>query len=81
MLRPMQQTCGNFLTTVGLTATVDDAVATCPALAPAAPDLPGSCASYSEFTVFSGLVTDACCTTGVRCPPTGRHSSYILRTF
>lgn len=53
--------------TIDRTAPVQDVAAalvdTCgPASIAPAPDIPSSCATFPEFTVFSGLVTDACCT-------------------
>ena len=50
----MQTACGTFLTMIGMQATIDDAVATCPA--PLAP-----CGSYPEFMAYSQTVTAACC--------------------
>ena len=54
VLLPMQTACGTFLTMIGMQATIDAAVATCPA--PLAP-----CGSYPEFMAYSQTVTAACC--------------------
>ena len=42
------------------------------------PAAPTSCADFGEFTTFSGLVTDACCTAGVACPPVSTQAIDIL---
>ena len=45
------------------------------AAAPVAPDLPATCSTFPEFSIFSDLVTTACCTGTVVCPPGGIPSS------
>ena len=37
--------------------------------------LPASCASFPEFTIYSDIVNQACCSDGAACPPGGIPTS------
>jgi hypothetical protein len=56
----MQAACGDFLAMIGMQATVEAAVATCP-------PPPPPCTSFAEFGVYSHAVTEACCSDDAPC--------------